>query len=105
MTSAIEITKKIVAASVFNKADIGKIIINYMSELLMDMVQIYSMTNTTKYIVAAAFKLQADMLYSRLDDEGKRACDNLIKNADFSVQQVSVPIKFKVDKSDSAGGH
>lgn len=100
MTSAIEITKRIVAASVFNKADIGKIIINYMSELLMDMGQRYGMTNTTKYIVAAAFKMHAETLYSKLDDEGKRACDNLIKNADFSVQQVSMPIKFKVDKED-----
>lgn len=83
MTSAIEITKKLVAASVFNKADIGKIIINYMSELLMDMGQRYGMTEITHHILAAAFKIQAD----------------------FSVQQVSMPIKFKINKSDSAGGH
>lgn len=93
MTSAIEITKKLVAASVFNKADIGKIVDVYMRELLIDMGQRYGMTEITHHILAAAFKMQADILYSSLDDEGKRACDDLVETADFLVQQVSMPIK------------
>lgn len=100
MTSAIEISKKIASAVVFNKADIGKIVEDYMRELLMDMGQRYGMTEITHHMLAAAFKMHAEMLYSRLDDEGKRACDNLIESVDFSVQQVSMPIEFKVDKED-----
>ncbi len=105
MISSNEITKKIVEATLLGKGDLNDIITQYMQELLFDMGNRYAMSDITHSLVTAAFKLQADMLYSRLDDEGKRACDNLIKNADFSVQQVSVPVKFKVDKSDSAGGH
>lgn len=100
MTSAIEITKKLVAASVFNKADIGKIVDDYMRELLMDMGERYGMTNTTQYIVAAAFKMHAEMLYSSLDDEGKRACDDLVEMTDFGVLQISIPIEVEIKKED-----
>lgn len=100
MMSSNEITKKIVEATLLGKGDLNDIITQYMQELLFDMGNRYAMNDITHHLVTAAFKLQADMLYSRLDEEGKRACDDLVEAADFSVQQVSVPIKVEIKKED-----
>lgn len=103
MTTPIEITKKLARAVAFNKADINRIVENYMRELLMDMGQRYGMTELTHHIVAAAFKIQADMLYSSLDKEGKQYCDAIIGSVDkkqSAVQKVSMPVEIKIDKED-----
>lgn len=105
MMSSNEITKKIVEATLLKKGDLNDIITQYMQELLFDMGNRYAMNDITHSLVTAAFKMHADMLYSRLDDEGKRACDDIIEASEGQVQEIRMPIKFKVDKSDSAGGH
>lgn len=103
MTTPIEITKKLARAVAFNKADINRIVEDYMRELLMDMGQRYGMTELTHHIVAAAFKIQADMLYSNLDKEGKQGCDTIIGSIDSTrsaVQKVSMPIEFEIKEED-----
>ena len=105
MMSSNEITKKIVEATLLKKGDLNDIITQYMQELLFDMGNRYAMNDITHHLVTAAFKMHADMLYSRLDEEGKRACNDIIEASEGQVQEIRMPIKFKVDKSDSAGGH
>ena len=105
MISSNEITKKIVEATLLKKGDFNDIITQYMQELLFDMGNRYAMNDITHHLVTAAFKMHADMLYSRLDEEGKRACNDIIEASEGQVQEIRMPIKFKVDKSDSAGGH
>lgn len=100
MTTPIEITKKLARAVAFNKADINRIIEDYMRELLMDMGQRYGMTELTHHIVAAAFKIQAELIYSSLDEEGKRACDDIIEASEGQVQEIRMPIVFKFNKGD-----
>ena len=100
MMSSNEITKKIVEATLLKKGDLNDIITHYMRELLFDMGSRYAMNDITHSLVTAAFKMHADMLYSRLDDEGKRACDDIIEASEGQVQEIRMPIKFKVDKED-----
>ena len=103
MMSSNEITKKIVEATLLGKGDLNDIITQYMQELLFDMGNRYAMNDITHHLVTAAFKLQADMLYSRLDDEGKRACDDIIEASDGQVQEIRTPINFKFNKGDKQG--
>ena len=100
MTSPIEITNKLASAFFFRNGDPDKIVADYMRELLMDMGKRYSMTEVTRPILTAAFKMQADSIYSDLDDKDKRYCDDLIIGANTSVQRISMPIKLKIDKED-----
>lgn len=103
MTTPIEITKKLARAVAFNKADINRIIEDYMRELLMDMGQRYGMTELTRHIVAAAFKIQAELIYSNLDDEDKQYCDAIIGSEDkerSAVQKVSTPVEFEIKEED-----
>ncbi|MGN0508683.1 MAG: hypothetical protein ACI4GX_05565 [Ruminococcus sp.] len=93
MTSPCEITRKLINA-VLRKGDATQIIVNYMRELLEDMGNRYSMTNITMHIVAAAFKMHSDLLYSRLDENGKRACDEIIDKSKTAVQEIKFPIRF-----------
>lgn len=103
MTTPIEITKKLARAVAFNKADINQIVEDYMRELLMDMGQRYGMTELTHHIVAAAFKIQAELIYSSLDDEDEQYCDTIIGSVDkkqSAVQKVSMPAEFEIKEED-----
>ncbi|MGN1417509.1 MAG: hypothetical protein ACI4XF_11730 [Oscillospiraceae bacterium] len=94
MTSPYEITRKFID-TVLRKGDVTPIVVNYMQELLIDMGNRYSMTDITMHIVAAAFKMHSDLLYSRLDENGKRACDEIIANSKTAVQEIKIPIVYK----------
>lgn len=94
MTSPYEITRKLID-TVLRKGDATTIVVNYMQELLIDMGNRYSMTDVTMHIVAAAFKMHSDLLYSRLDENGKRACDEIIDKSKTAVQEIKIPIRFK----------
>lgn len=94
MTSPYEITRKLIDA-VLRKGDATPIVVNYMRELLIDMGNRYSMTDVTMHIVAAAFKMHSDLLYSRLDENEKRACDEIIDKSKIAVQEIKIPIRFK----------
>lgn len=94
MTSPYEITRKLID-SVLRKGETTPIVVNYMRELLEDMGNRYGMTDVTMHIVAAAFKMHSDLLYSRLDENGKRACDEIIDKGKIAVQEIKIPIRFK----------
>lgn len=103
MISSNEITKKIVEATLLKKGDLNDIITQYMQELLFDMGNRYAMNDITHHLVTAAFKMHADMLYSQLDEEGKRACDDIIEASEGQVQEIRMPIGFKFNKGDKQG--
>ncbi|MGN1090634.1 MAG: hypothetical protein ACI4Q6_09570 [Huintestinicola sp.] len=94
MTSSQEITKKMIDAAL-NKKDFAPIITDYMRELLFDIGNRYTMTDITQHIVAAAFKMQADVIYSRLDENEKRLCDAIIANSESTVQEIKTPMVYK----------
>ena len=94
MTSPYEITRKLID-SILRKGETTPIVVNYMRELLLDMGKRYAMTDITMHIVAAAFKMHSDLLYSRLDENGKRACDEIIDKSKTAVQEIKIPIVYK----------
>ena len=94
MTSPYEITRKLID-SILRKGETTPIVVNYMRELLLDMGKRYATTDITMHIVAAAFKMHSDLLYSRLDENGKRACDEIIDKSKTAVQEIKIPIVYK----------
>lgn len=99
MTSPYEITRKLIDA-VLRKGNATTIVTKYMQELLIDMGNRYSMTDVTMHIVAAAFKMYSDLLYSRLDENGKRACDEIIDKSKTTIQEIMIPISIRFKKED-----
>ena len=94
MTSAIDITQKLIEAHIEYKDEMA-IVYDYMREIFEDMGYRYGYTEITHHILAAVFKMQSDLLYSSLDELGRKACDNLIESVDFSAEEIKIPLSLR----------
>lgn len=100
MISSNEFTRKMIEATKKGE-NYGKIVTDFLQGLLIDMSSRYGMmTDISHPVVAASFKLHSEMLYSKLDESGKKLCDSIVEGVDGQVQEIRMPIKFKVDKED-----
>ena len=93
MTSSKEFNRKMIEACLAGN-DITPIIRDYMQELLTDIGTRYDMTKISLPVVAAAFKMQSDTIYSQLDEHGKKICDGIIDSFEFDVQKIRFPCGF-----------
>ena len=103
MISSNEFTRKMIEATKKGEG-YGKIVTDFLQGLLIDMSSRYGMmTDISHPVVAAAFKLHSEMLYSKLDENGKKLCDSIVEGVDGQVQEIRMPIGFKFNKGDKQG--
>lgn len=99
MISSNEFTRKMIEARKKDE-NYGEIVTDFLQELLIDMGSRYDMTDISHPVVAAAFKLHSEMLYSKLDESGKKLCDLTVEGVDGQVQEIRMPVRFKFNKGD-----